>query len=112
MKLPPVWACQSTTPVKAKTSAPAPRPVPLLRGLDSCGLVEATPTGSRERGGGRRQKENAGTVWATPLEQKDIALARGLAALNHQHAKELFRRGRATGRSELGSGGVWPRCMR
>ncbi len=97
MKLPPVWWCKSTTPVKAKTSAPAPDLPTTCTALTRCGLVEATHTGSRERGGGLRQTlerqerqrarltvgrgDTTGTAWATPLEHRLSALARALAAL-------------------------------
>ena len=97
MKLPPVWWCKSTTPVKAKTSAPAPDLSTSCAALTRRGLVPATHTGSRERGGGLRQtlerqelqwerltvgrKDVAGTVWATPLEYKLPALAKDFAAL-------------------------------
>ncbi len=102
MKLPPVWGGKSTTPVKAKTSGPRPAGVwtgvaGLGPALTRRGLVPATHTGSRERGGGLRQtlerqqlqwarltvgrKDVAGTDWATPLGQPLPALARDLAAL-------------------------------
>ncbi len=102
MKLPPVWWCQSTTPVKAKTSVQRPSPFAattacLCTALTRRGLLPSTHTGSRERGGGLRQtldrqvpqrrrftvgREDAtGTVWATPLEHTLSALARDLAAL-------------------------------
>ncbi|HET8853525.1 MAG TPA: hypothetical protein VFN02_13465 [Ktedonobacteraceae bacterium] len=102
MKLPPVWWRQSTTPVKAKTSvqrpaAPVHAPPGLCTALTRCGLLSATHTGSRERGGGLRQtldrqasqgerlmvgrKDATGTAWATPLAQTPPALARDLAAL-------------------------------
>ena len=55
MKLPPVWEYKSTTPVKAKTSAPAPGLPPSCAALTRWGLWEVTHTGSRERGGGLRQ---------------------------------------------------------
>ncbi len=98
MKLPPVWWCQSTTPVKAKTSAPAPDLPTSCAALTRRGLLEATHTGSRERGGGLRQtlerqdlqrdrlavgrKDATGTVWATPLEHRLPALAKDFAALS------------------------------
>ncbi len=94
MKLPPVWGCQSTTPVKAKTSAPAPDLPTSCAALTRRGLLEATHTGSRERGGGLRQtleqararghvrqRGDAGTAWATPLEHVLSALAKDFAAL-------------------------------
>ncbi|HEX6552144.1 MAG TPA: hypothetical protein VF026_05225 [Ktedonobacteraceae bacterium] len=97
MKLPPVWASKSTTPVKAKTSAPTPDRHTSCAALTRRGLVEATPTGSRERGGGRRQtlerqarqedqltvgtKDATGTAWATPLGRTPPTLASSLAAL-------------------------------
>src|SRR5258708_19099846 len=83
--------------LKAKTSVP-----PLLNhssytALTRCGLVEASHTGSRERGGGLRQtverqeplperpivarSDTTGTVLATPLEDTLTALARNPAAL-------------------------------
>jgi hypothetical protein len=102
MKLPPVWWCKSTTPVKAKTSVQRPAtpvhaPTGLCTALTRRGLWPATHTGSRERGGGLRQtldrqgpqreallvgrKDITGTAWATPLGQRLPALARELAAL-------------------------------
>ncbi len=102
MKLPPVWGSKSTTPVKAKTSglrpaAPIHMPLGLSPALTRRGLVSATHTGSRERGGGLRQtlerqelqrdgltvgrKAATGTAWATPLEHRLPALASVLAAL-------------------------------
>ena len=94
MKLPPVWGCKSTTPVKAKTSAPASDLPTSCAALTRRGLLEATHTGSRERGGGLRQtleqararchvrqEGYAGTAWATPLEQMLSALAKDFAAL-------------------------------
>ncbi len=72
-------------------------------------VVPATHTGSRERGGGRRQtldrqmpqrerlmvgrKDATGTDWATPLEHTPPALARDLAVL--RAAKETRRAGMA-----------------
>ncbi len=95
MKLPPVWVRKCTTPVKAKTSAPTPERPTSCAALTRRGLWSVTHTGSRERGGGRRQTlerhwegltvgrgDTAGTVWATPLEQRRAALARDVAALN------------------------------
>src|SRR5260370_22711166 len=95
MKLPPVWGCQSTTPVKAKTSAPAPDLPTACAALTRRGLLPATHTGSRERGGGLRQtleqararghvrqRGDAGTAWATPLAHRLPALARARAALS------------------------------
>src|SRR6266566_4038377 len=97
VKLPPVWWCKSTTPVKAKTSAPAPDLSTSCAALTRRGLEAATHTGSRERGGGLRQtlerqepqrerltvgrKDTTGTAWATPLAHRLPALARDLAAL-------------------------------
>jgi hypothetical protein len=97
MKLPPVWGHKSTTPVKAKTSAPAPDLATSCAALTRRGLEPATHTGSRERGGGLRQTlerqepprerlmvgrwDTTGTAWATPLEHTPAALARELAAL-------------------------------
>ena len=97
MKLPPVWADKSTTPVKAKTSAPTPGRFTSCAALTRRGLEEVTHTGSRERGGGLRQtlerqerhqvqltvsREDAtGTAWATPLGQTPPTLASTLAAL-------------------------------
>ena len=84
--------------LKAKTSVP-----PLLNhssytALTRCGLVEASHSGSRERGGGLRQtverqeplwerpmvarSDTTGTVWATPLEHTLTARARNPAALS------------------------------
>src|SRR5260370_4907620 len=93
MKLPPVWGWQSTTPVKAKTSAPAPDLPTSCAALTRRGLRPSTHTGSRERGGGLRQtleqararghvrqKGDAGTAGATPLAHRLPALARALAA--------------------------------
>jgi hypothetical protein len=76
---------KSATPVKAKTSAPAPSHPASCAALTWRGLERATRTGSRERGGGPRQtldrqqdrgdplhcrgRNDSGTVWATPLEQ-------------------------------------------
>jgi len=73
------------TPVKAKTSAPAPCLSTSCAALTWRGVEAATRTGSRERGSGRRQtldrqqdrgeplhrrgRNDSGTVWATPLEQ-------------------------------------------
>ncbi len=95
MKLPPVWVSKSTTPVKAKTSAPTSDRFPSCAALTRRGLEEVTHTGSRERGVGPRQTlerhgerrtigrgDVSGTAWATPLEQGRPALARDLAALN------------------------------
>ena len=78
------------TPVKAKTSAPAPCTSASCAALTWRGVEAATRTGSRERGGGRRQtldrqqdrgellhrrRRNAsGTVWATPLEQAGVEI--------------------------------------
>jgi len=97
VKLPPVWCCKSTTPVKAKTSAPAPDLRTSCAALTRRGLVAATHTGSRERGGGLRQtleqararghvrqRGDAGTAWATPLAQMLSALAKDFAALSAQ----------------------------
>ena len=83
------------TPVKAKTSAPAPDLSSSCAALTRRGLVEATHTGSRERGGGLRQtleqvkarchvrqRGDAGTAWAAPLEHTLPALARDLAVLS------------------------------
>ncbi len=94
-KLPPVWVSKCTTPVKAKTSAPATAPSTSCAALTRRGLWSVPHTGSRERGGGLRQTlerdferltlgkgDAAGTAWATPLEQGHLALARDLAALN------------------------------
>ncbi len=97
-KLPPVWGSKSTTPVKAKTSAPAPDRPPSCAALTRRGPGAATHTGSRERGGGLRQTldqqagarerptvgrgDATGTAWATPLEHTLPALARDLAALS------------------------------
>jgi hypothetical protein len=96
VKLPPVWWYKCTTPVKAKTNAPAPNLPTSCAALTWRGLVSATHTGSRERGGGLRQtlerqdlqrdrhtvgrKDVTGTVWATPLAHTIPALARDLAA--------------------------------
>jgi len=93
VKLPPVWKYKSTTPVKAKTSAPAAALPTPCAALTRRGLWEVTPTGSRERGGGLRQtleqararghvrqRGDAGTAWATPLEQRLSALAKAFAA--------------------------------
>jgi len=56
------------TPVKAKTSAPAPDLPASCAALTWRGLATATRTGSRDRGGGRRQtldrQENTGRVSA------------------------------------------------
>ena len=98
MKLPPVWEYKSTTPVKAKTSAPTPTHTTSCAALTRRGLLPATHTGSRERGGGLRQtlerqhlqqrrltvgrKDAPGTVWATPLEHRFAALAMDFAALS------------------------------
>ncbi len=97
MKLPPVWASKSTTPVKAKTSAPAAAPSTSCAALTRRGLWEVTHTGSRERGGGLRQtleqararwhvrqRGGAGTAWATPLAQVLSALAKDFAVLSMQ----------------------------
>ena len=46
---------KSATPVKAKTSAPAPSFPTSCAALTWRGLETATRTGSRERGRGRRQ---------------------------------------------------------
>jgi len=95
VKLPPVWASKCTTPVKAKTSAPTTERPASCAALTRRGLEEATHTGSRERGVGPRQTlewhkerltvargDTAGTVWATPLEQRRPRLPRTLAALD------------------------------
>jgi hypothetical protein len=98
VNLPPVWEGKSTTPVKAKTSAPAPDHPISSAALTRCGLKQATHTGSRERGGGLRQtlereagarerltvgrRDVAGTVWATPLEHTISALTKGFAVLS------------------------------
>ena len=74
------------TPVKAKTSAPAPSRPASCTALTWRGVEAATRTGSRERGGGPRQtldrqqawgelphgwrRNESGTAWATPLEQE------------------------------------------
>ena len=95
MKLPPVWGSKSTTPVKAKTSAPAPAPPSADAALTRCGLLSSTHTGSRERGGGLRQTlkrqadlrerflvgrwDASGTVWATPLEHTSPTLMQDCA---------------------------------
>ncbi len=97
MKLPPVWWCKSTTPVKAKTSAPAPDLSASCAALTRRGLLPSTHTGSRERGGGLRQtleqararghvrqRGDAGTAGATPLAQGRSALAKDFAALRTQ----------------------------
>ncbi len=89
-----MWWCKSTTPVKAKTSAPAPDLSTSCAALTRRGLEAATHTGSRERGGGLRQtveqakarghvrqRGDAGTAGATPLEQGLSALAKDFAAL-------------------------------
>gem|GEM_PF-5224870 len=56
------------TPVKAKTSAPAPDLSASCAALTWRGVEAATRTGSRERGGGRRQtldrQQNRGRVSA------------------------------------------------
>jgi len=96
VKLPPVWGGKSTTPVKAKTSAPAPDLHTSCAALTRRGLVEATHAGSRERGGGLRQtlerqelqrerltvgrKDATGTAWATPLAHRLPALTTDFAA--------------------------------
>ena len=90
-----MWASQCTTPVKAKTSAPTPERPTSGAALTGRGLWSATHTGSRERGVGPRQTlerdferltvgrgDTAGTVWATPLEQKRPRLRRDLAVLD------------------------------
>jgi len=95
VKLPPVWWCKCTTPVKAKTSAPAPDLPTSCAALTRRGLRAATHTGSRERGGGLRQtleqarakghvrqRGDAGTARATPLAQMLSALAKDFAALS------------------------------
>src|SRR6266566_6743854 len=98
VKLPPVWGRKSTTPVKAKTSAPAPDLPTSCAALTRRGLRAATHTGSRERGVGLRQTlerqgpqqerltvgraDASGTAWATPLAHTPPALARDLAVLS------------------------------
>jgi hypothetical protein len=98
-----VWGSKSTTPVKAKTSGLRPAtavhtPPGLSPALTRRGLVPATHTGSRERGGGLRQTlereelqrerltvgraDATGTAWATPLEHRLPALAKDFAALS------------------------------
>lgn len=78
------------TPVKAKTSAPAPELPTSCATLTWRGFETATRTGSRERGSGRRQTldrqqdrgslcivgggNDSGTVWATPLEQGGVEI--------------------------------------
>jgi hypothetical protein len=94
VKLPPVWEDKSPTPVKAKTSAPAAVFPTSCAALTRRGLLSSTHTGSRERGGGLRQtleqararghvrqRGNAGTAWATPLEHTPPALTKTLVAL-------------------------------
>src|SRR5713226_2010263 len=81
--------------LKAKTSAPAPDLPTSCAARNRRGLVAATHTGSRERGGGLRQtleqararghvrqRGDAGTAWATPLAHRLPALARDFAALS------------------------------
>ena len=98
MKLPPVWEDKSTTPVKAKTSAPTAASPTSCAALTRRGHLQATHTGSRERGGGLRQtlerqepqrgqltvdrRDATGTAWATPLEHRLPALAKNFAALS------------------------------
>jgi hypothetical protein len=81
-----LWKC--ATPVKAKTSAPAPCLCTACAALTWRGVEAATRTGSRERGSGPRQTadrqqdrgdplhrwggNDSGTVWATPLEQGGV----------------------------------------
>lgn len=90
-----MWAGEWTTPVKAKTSAPAPDHPASSAALSRRGLSAVTHTGSRERGVGLRQTleqpweertvgsgDSPGTAWATPLEQRLVALARKLAVLS------------------------------
>src|SRR5712692_8038300 len=90
-----MWGCKSTTPVKAKTSAPAPDLPTSCAALTRRGLVEASHTGSRERGGGLRQtveqararghvrqRGDVGTAWATPLAHRLPALTRARAAFS------------------------------
>src|SRR5438034_6799383 len=78
------------TPVKAKTSAPAPDLPTSCAALTWRGVETATRTGSRERGSGRRQtldrqqdrgeslhrrgRNDSGTVWATPLGQGEVEI--------------------------------------
>ena len=105
MKLPPVWASKSTTPLKAKTSAPAADRPTSCAALTRRGQGEATHTGSRERGGGLRQtldrqgpprerlmvgrKDATGTAWAAPLEHRFPALAGDPAALRTPRGAQL-----------------------
>src|SRR5260370_27730186 len=94
MKLPPVWGWQSTTPVKAKTSAPAPDLPTSCAALTRRGLWPATHTGRREGGGGLRQtlgqarsrghvrrRGDPGTACATPVAHRFSSLAQGFALL-------------------------------
>src|SRR5260221_13774650 len=93
MKLPPVWGSKSTTPVKAKTSAPAPDLPTSCAALTRRGLWPATHTGGRERGGGLRQtleqaragghvrqRGDAGSARATPSAHRRPALGSTRAA--------------------------------
>ena len=81
MKLPPVWGSKSTTPVKAKTSGPRPAtpvhtPAGLGPALTRRGLVPATHTGSRERGGGLRQTlERQQLQWARLTVGRKLVVA-------------------------------------
>ena len=58
------------TPVKAKTSAPAPDLPASCAALTWRGLATATRTGSRERGGGRRQTLDRQQEVGEPLHRQ------------------------------------------
>jgi hypothetical protein len=83
------------TPVKAKTSAPAPSLPSSCAALTWRGLERATRTGSRERGGGRRQTLDRQQERGDPL---------------HRRKKELFgnRLGDSVG---AGEGETCPRWL-
>jgi hypothetical protein len=112
VKLPPVWECQSTTPVKAKTSAPAPDLPTSCAALTRRGLVAATHT------------DTAGTRWRAAA---DVGAGQGQGSRSAE-GRRGNRLGDSVGEStrsvqrrpwgatqqggRLSSGGVWPRRMR
>ena len=105
--------------VKAKTSAPTHQHPTSCAALTQRGLWSGTHTGSRERGVGLRQtlerhwerhtvgsENTAGTVWATPLEQRRPRLPRDLAAL---HLLKRARWSRAAWTQAAGWRSAWAR---
>src|SRR5258708_6999998 len=118
MKLPPVWGCKSTTPVKAKTSAPAPDLRTSCAALTRRGLVEAAHTGSRERGwraaadvgagqgqGSRAAEGRRGNRWGDSVGAWALRTREGLRSAERAQRGVMEWGG-------LDSGGVWPGRMR